>query len=229
MKKNFLFAILSVSVIAGDLNAQTHTKERDPAKQEQRMQERASERTGQLVRALGLNDEQALKVAAINSEFAKGMAALRAEGVDEAARREGSKALRQQRATELKAVLTEEQVIRMKELEEARRKAKLDKGGSARGEGMLRGGDGGLMEQLGLSDEQWSGVKETNATYAKGMAELRAASLDGSAHKAKARALREKRDGDLRNVLTEDQYRKLQALRKERREAKAGARGMDVK
>ena len=228
MTKHILLITFYIAAGSGSMYAQSPAKERDPGRQEQRLQERAVERTALLVRELGLNDEQALKVGMINSEFAKGMADVRSAGMEEAARKERSKALHQQRATDLKAVLTEEQYGRMKQLNKALRNEKQEKQGGQRGTRDQRGSEE-LMQQLGLSDEQAGKVRTINENFTKGMGELRASGLDEEARKVKARALRTQRDGDLRNVLTEDQYRKLEHLRKERREAKSAPHAKEVK
>jgi Spy/CpxP family protein refolding chaperone len=228
MTKHILLMTFCIATGSAGMHAQSPAMERDPGRQEQRLQERAGERTAQLVRELGLNDEQALKVGVINSEFAKGMADVRSAGMEEAARKERSKALHQQRSADLKAVLTEEQYAHLKELNEARRNEKQEKQGGQRGtRDQQRSGE--LMQQLGLSDEQAGKVRTINEAFTKGMSELRASGLDGEARKVKVKALRTQRDGELRNVLTEDQYRKLEQLRKERREAKAAPRAREVK
>jgi hypothetical protein len=229
MNQPLFTAILCASIVSGSLNAQTHARERDPARTEERAHERARESTDMLVRELGLNDEQAMKVGGINSGFAKEMAALRTEGLDEAARKDRSRSLRRQRAAELKAVMTEEQYGRMKELEEAGRKERKAQGGSPGRGTKLHGKDGEFMPKLGLSDDQTKRVSAIDTRYADGMRELRAAHPDDTAHKAKAKALRAQRESDLRNVLTEEQFKKLVLLRKERREARSGTRNMEVK
>jgi hypothetical protein len=228
MTKHILLITFCIATGSSGMYAQSHARDRDPGRQEQRLQERAEERTAQLVRELGLNDEQALKVGVINSEFAKGMADVRSAGMEEASRKERSKALHQQRSADLKAVLTEDQYARLKELNEAQRNEKQEDQGGQRGtRDQQRSGE--LMQQLGLSDEQAGKVRTINEAFTKGMSELRASGLDDEARKVKAKALRTQRDGELRNVLTEDQYRKLEQLRKERREAKAAPRAKEVK
>jgi Spy/CpxP family protein refolding chaperone len=228
MTKHILLMTFCIATGSAGMHAQSPAMERDPGRQEQRLQERAGERTAQLVRELGLNDEQALKVGVINSEFAKGMADVRSAGMEETARKERSKALHQQRSADLKAVLTEEQYAHLKELNEARRNEKQEKQGGQRGiRGQQRSGE--LMQQLGLNDVQAGKVRAINDTYTKRMDELRGSGLDGEAHKVKAKAVRAQRDAELRTVLTDDQYRKLLELRKERRESKAGPRAREVK
>ncbi len=101
----------------------------DPAEMEQRGQERAGERTDMMTKELGLNDEQAQKVRIINSDFAKAMTDLKASGADETTRKTKAKALRDQRETDMRSVLTEQQYTKLKELRKAKRAEHMEKRG----------------------------------------------------------------------------------------------------
>ena len=102
---------------------------KDPAEMEQRGQERAGQRTEMMTKELGLNDEQAKKMEIINSDFAKAMTDLKASGADEATSKAKAKALRDQRETDMKAVLSEEQYTKLKELRKAKRVEQMEKRG----------------------------------------------------------------------------------------------------
>jgi periplasmic protein CpxP/Spy len=121
MKKLPIVLALATVLSASVSHAQEPKKQRDPVKMEQKGQERAEERTEQLVKDLGLNDEQGKKVGVINSDFAKAMTDLKMSGVDEETRKTKSKALRQQRESDLKSVLTEEQYAKLLEIRQAKR------------------------------------------------------------------------------------------------------------
>ena len=111
------------------LNAQDKKTDRDPAEMEQRGQERAQERSAYLTKELGLNDEQSRKVEIINSDFAKAMTDLKASGADETTRKTKAKALRDQRETDMRSVLTEAQYAQLKELRKAKRAEHMEKRG----------------------------------------------------------------------------------------------------
>jgi hypothetical protein len=124
---------------ANALHAQEPAKQRDPAKMIERSQERAEERTAELVSQLGLNEDQAQRVAVINNDFVKVMTDVRSAGLDEAARREKMKGLRQQREADLKAVLTEAQYTKLLELRKEKRAEKEAHKGQHHGKGAQRG------------------------------------------------------------------------------------------
>jgi hypothetical protein len=124
---------------ANTLYAQEPAKQRDPVKMEERAQERAEERTAELVSQLGLNEDQAQRVGIINNDFAKAMTDIRTAGLDEAARKEKMKGLRNQREADLKAVLTEAQYTKLLELRKAKRAEKQGRKGQHHGNGAHRG------------------------------------------------------------------------------------------
>jgi hypothetical protein len=111
------------------LSAQEKKTDRDPAEMEQRGQERAQERSAYLTKELGLNDEQSRKVELINSDFARSMTDLKASGADQATSKTKAKALREQRETDLRSVLTEAQYAQLKELRKAKRAEHMEKRG----------------------------------------------------------------------------------------------------
>ncbi len=71
-----------------------------------------------------------------------------------------------------------------------------------------------MTTELGLSAEQTTKVEGINSRFAKSMTDLRAAGLDDTARKARATALRDGRDHELKGVLTSEQYEKMLAIRK---------------
>ncbi|MBK9418683.1 MAG: hypothetical protein IPO05_18035 [Flavobacteriales bacterium] len=130
MNKLPMILALATALSAATASAQETKKERDPVKMEQKGQERAEERTEQLVKDLGLNDEQGKKVGVINSDFAKAMTELKVSGVDEETRKTKGKALRQQRESDLKSVLTEAQYLKLQEMRKAQRAEHREKRGA---------------------------------------------------------------------------------------------------
>lgn len=112
------------------LSAQDKGKaDMDPVEMEQRGQERAAQRSDMMSKELGLNDEQTQKVKIINSDFAKAMTDLKASGADEATRKAKAKALRDQRETDMRSVLTAEQYTKLQELRKAKRAEHMEKRG----------------------------------------------------------------------------------------------------
>lgn len=140
MKKQILLITLLAAVVIAPLQAQSTRKDRDPAAMEARALERADERTEHLVRELGLDEEQARKLGMLNSDFAKGMSDLRTSGLADEERKERAKALRQQRETDMKNMLTEAQYARLLEIRKARRAAHQERKGQHPGKGGHRGG-----------------------------------------------------------------------------------------
>jgi hypothetical protein len=130
---------LCLTLGAGTAHAQQPANDRDPVKMEERAQERADQRTAELVSQLGLNEDQAQRVGIINNDFAKAMTDIRTAGLDEAARKEKMKGLRNQREADLKAVLTEAQYAKLLELRKAKRAEKQAHKGQHHGKGAHRG------------------------------------------------------------------------------------------
>ncbi len=92
----------------------------DPAKMQEHAAMRAEKRTSTMTEELGLSADQSSKVEAINATYAASMAKLKQAGLDEDARKEQMKQLRETRDADLKAVLTPEQHAKMLELRKAK-------------------------------------------------------------------------------------------------------------
>lgn len=74
-----------------------------------------------------------------------------------------------------------------------------------------------LAQDLGLTDEQTSKVKQIDDTYAAAMQELRS-STDRDKTQEGARLAREQREASLKEVLTTEQYQKMHSMREVNRE-----------
>jgi periplasmic protein CpxP/Spy len=72
-----------------------------------------------------------------------------------------------------------------------------------------------MTKELGLSAEQIAKVNPVNITYARAMSEV-GAMQDEAAKKTRTKALRDKRDADLKAILTPDQFTKLGTLHEQR-------------
>lgn len=94
--------------------------------------------------------------------------------------------------------------------------ADLDEGGKKSPEERAKHRTEVMTKQLGLGDEQIAKVNTINITYARALGEVREMQ-DPEIRKGRSKALREKRDADLKAVLTADQYTKMMALREEKK------------
>lgn len=73
-----------------------------------------------------------------------------------------------------------------------------------------------LAKDLGLNDEQTAKLKEIDAAYATDMDALRS-STDREKTQEGARLAREKRESSLKEVLTPEQFQKMESMRAENR------------
>ena len=95
--------------------------------------ERAQQRTEAMAKELGLNDEQATKLKAMNERYAEEMRTMRPTEEERKAKREKMKDIDTRRNVELKALLTEEQYAKMMELRQQRMDARKEEGGRKHG------------------------------------------------------------------------------------------------
>jgi periplasmic protein CpxP/Spy len=72
-----------------------------------------------------------------------------------------------------------------------------------------------MTKELGLSPEQIAKVNPINITYARAISEVKDMK-DVEAKKTRSKALRDKRDADLKAVLTPEQFTKLTTLREQK-------------
>ena len=73
-----------------------------------------------------------------------------------------------------------------------------------------------MTKELGLSPEQIARVNTVNITYARGLGDVKDMT-DASVKKERAKALRDKRDGDLKGILTAEQFTKMESLREKKK------------
>lgn len=79
-----------------------------------------------------------------------------------------------------------------------------------------------MTQELGLTAEQSAKVGDINLRYVDVLADLKASGQDKEVMKEQGKALRDKRDEELKLVLTAEQYAKMMTLREQKRkEAKA--------
>ena len=77
-----------------------------------------------------------------------------------------------------------------------------------------------MVRELGLDQKQAAEVGSINDRYGKELLALKQEELPKEEMKPKRRAILERRDGELQNVLTKEQWTKLVELRKEWKEDK---------
>tara|TARA_B100000929_G_scaffold98099_1_gene77150 strand:- start:1771 stop:2136 length:366 start_codon:yes stop_codon:yes gene_type:complete len=78
------------------------------------------------------------------------------------------------------------------------------------------------MAALSLTEQQMPQYKVINTTFMEGLKELREADGDRSEKFAEMRKLSEKRNEDLRELLSEEQFAKFEKLQEERRKKMIG-------
>lgn len=79
-----------------------------------------------------------------------------------------------------------------------------------------------MATELDLSSDQKARVQEINLRYAQAAADAKAQSTSKDAMRKRGKELKEKRDEELKGVLTPDQFAKMTTLRKQKhQEAKA--------
>jgi Spy/CpxP family protein refolding chaperone len=117
--KTELATVLTPEQMA-QLKAMKEEKRAEHSKDPEQMAERAGKRadalTAEMTEQLGLSADQQAKVATINGTYAASLAKVQQAGLDDDARKERMKAMRQDRDRELKAVLTPEQYNTMLQL-----------------------------------------------------------------------------------------------------------------
>ena len=161
-----------------------------------------------------------MKVQAINTRFNTALAEMRTSTLTEEQRKARSKSLRDQHQADLKEVLTPEQFAKMQSMVQERRDerqgemrndpAKMQEHAAERAEKRTDA----MTEDLGLNKDQTNRVQTINATFAAGIAKLKTGGSEDADHKTQMKALREQRDGELKAVLTAEQYTKMMEHRK---------------
>lgn len=75
-----------------------------------------------------------------------------------------------------------------------------------------------LIRELGITAEQAENVRLIEDKHMKGVVQLRASGAQGDSATERMRMLQEKRDHALKAVLTEQQFKKMEALRQAKKE-----------
>lgn len=201
--------------------------EMDPAVKEQKQAERIADRTESMIKELGLSQEQATKVRAMNATLGENMRSVKNADLSEEDRKAKMKTLREGYKTELASVLTPEQQKQLKQMREedrAERKENMDPAKmEARADERADRLTEEMTKDLGLSADQRTKVEAINGSYAASMAKLQQAGLDESARKERMKAMRQDRDKELKAVLTPEQFSTMMELRKQKHtESKGG-------
>lgn len=175
----------------------------------------AEKQAGKMKTDLSLTEEQFTRIKEINEKFSSNQARLLA---DTAMTRENvrleRKRMQDERNTQIKGVLTEEQfsqwtAMKAKEMKKGQTKARA--GGRA----------GNQMEEmkteLGLTDDQYKKVMAINARMAGRVKKLRAdTTISRENVRAEMKKVKEERNAAIKTVLTEDQYSRFLAYEAEK-------------
>lgn len=94
--------------------------------------ERTDQRTEEMTKELGLNEDQAAKLKAMNGRYAEELRMTRPSDEEREAKRQKMKDIQTRRDAELKTLLTEEQYAKMMELRQQRRDAHKGERGDKR-------------------------------------------------------------------------------------------------
>ncbi len=73
-----------------------------------------------------------------------------------------------------------------------------------------------MTKELGLTPEQIAKVNTVNITHARGVDDLKGMT-DDKVKKERSKALRDKRDSDLKGILTAEQFAKMESLREKKK------------
>ena len=73
-----------------------------------------------------------------------------------------------------------------------------------------------MTKELGLTPEQIAKVNTVNITHARGVDDLKGMT-DDMVKKERSKALRDKRDCDLKGILTAEQFAKMESLREKKK------------
>ena len=113
----------------------------------------------------------------------------------------------------------------------AEQKNKLKEGkGKSKGKREHKKGDIGKMKtKLNLSDDQSAKIKALNEDYKNKMKNLKNESGDKAKNKEQFIALRKQHTEELKAILTQEQFAKMQAMHKQRGEGKHKERRMKTK
>lgn len=162
---------------------------------------------------LSLTDEQFAKLKSINEKFGERYTALRK---DSTLSREQSfsemKKIRQEKQDEIKSILTEQQFTQWTALKKEHR-AKNRHGKRISGEEMKKA--------LSLSDDQYAKVKAIDKKYGEQFKSLRKDStLSQVTARAEMKKLKDERQGELKGVMSEEQYAKWKVMKAEQKKRK---------
>lgn len=189
----------------------------------------AAARIDRLAEALGLDEQQVADLTAAYDEFRAGLADLRTQvrdgdlTVEEA--REAALVLREAFEAELQVILTPEQWDQLQEMRDEGRQRDRDRAGD-RDRDRDRDHDGrvrpverwtAMLEEIGADEGQIDDVLAALEVFMTGVREVRDAVSEGTFTCEEAKetvaALRDDFDAALQEILTEDQYAALLALR----------------
>ena len=162
-----------------------------------------------LTKDLNLSDAQKEKMKEARENHRKQMAELsKNENITVKEMRDRKAALAREHKTTIDGILTKEQKNKIEE----ERKKSIEKRGEMQAKREEK-----MKKDLALTDVQSSKLKTMNESYKSKFESLRAnESLDRTAKKEQFEALKQQRSEELKNVLTQEQIRKLDEMKKDR-------------
>lgn len=166
----------------------------------------------QMKTVLSLNDTQYATIKGINKKYAARQFELRkdsAKARDEKFKE--AKALRQEKEKEINAVLTPEQQNKWKAYRAARQEKIKAQRQEAAEKHAVR-----IKTLLSLSDDQLAKLQTVNKEYREKFENLFHEHKDSGSDRSEFKKLKAEHDAAIKNILTEEQFRKWTALKEER-------------
>jgi Spy/CpxP family protein refolding chaperone len=169
-----------------------------------------------ITKDLNLTEDQKQKMKAIHEDHRKQMAELKKnENITVKEMRDRKSSLAQQHKSAIEGILTPEQKTKLQE----QRNKSMEKAREMRAKRTEK-----MTKELALTEAQSSKLKSLNENYQSKFESVRKdESIDRPAKKEQFKALKQQRDEELKNVLTQEQMQKLAEMKKDksqRRQAK---------
>ena len=170
---------------------------------------KAKHHRGYHMKDLNLSEEQKQKMKAIGQTFRQQMADLnKNESITVKEMRDRRAAIAKEHRLSVEGVLTAEQKAKIQE----QKTKSVEKRKEMQANRMEK-----MKKDLSLTDDQTAKLKSLNENYRNKIESLKKnESLDRTAKKGQLQALRQQHKSELKNVLSEEQIKKLEEMRKDK-------------
>ncbi len=174
-----------------------------------------------LTQELNLDEKQSAEVALIMEESKKDMKTVRAnKGYTEEERRAAIKDVRLKTDTKIMSVLNKEQASTYIEMKKEKKEKTKEKMGMKAKDKMA--------EELGLSEEQAAQMKKVKEKAKQERTAITSnTELTEEQKKKELRSVRKSADANIKEILTDEQYKKMKELKAEKKEKRAAKKTME--